>query len=383
MVKNKKDNKKIRIGVNARFLLTGKLEGIGWYTYEIFSRLVQLMPDVSFVFFFDRSYDQQFIFAENVEARIVRPPARHPFLWYIWFEKMLPRAIKKENLDLFISPDGYMPKGLNIPTILTIHDVAFEHYKNHISWLVWKYYTHFTPVFVQRATKVITISGATERDLIDLYKLPKEKISLIYNGCSDAFRPIPQELKKQTQEKYASEKPYFIFIGALHPRKNIEGILRAFDTFRDSDNDYKLVLVGRMAWETTSIRQTFHKMKFKEDVIFTGSIGRSELNLLLGSADALLYPSFLEGFGLPIVEAMYCEVPIITSNVSCMPEIAGEAGILVNPSDIDEIAEAMTIIAENKMECSRLIAAGKDQKKKFSWDMAASSWKINIEELLI
>lgn len=383
MVKNKKDNKKFRIGVNVRFLLQGKLEGIGWYTHEIFSRLVSLMPDITFVFFFDRPFDQQFIFGDNVETKVVNPPARHPLLWYIWFEKTLPKAIESENIDVFISPDGYMPGKLKVPSLLTIHDLAFEHYKNHIPWLVWKYYTHYTPIFTQRATKIIAVSKATATDLKEKYHIPDNKISVIYNGCSTSFKPIVNARKATIRETYTDGRPYFIFIGAFHPRKNIEGILQAFDIFRQKcKTAHKLVLVGRMAWETHSIKHTFQAMQFKEEVVFIGSAGRDLLNDLLGGAEALLYPSFLEGFGLPLVEAMYCEVPIITSNVSCMPEVAGKAALLVNPTSIEEIAQAMQTIAENKNAGQALVEEGKKIRNRFNWDDAALKWKDEIWALL-
>lgn len=362
----------MRIGVNARFLLSEKLEGLGWYSFELLSRMVKLLPQHDFVFFFDRPYDAKFIFGENVKAVLVSPPARHPFLWYLWFEKMLPNALKKEKIDVFFSPDGYLSLNTNIPTILTIHDLAFEVFPKQIPFIVEKYYRFFTPKFVKKAALIVAVSNATKNDIIKFYGTDSKKISVVHNGCSTTFNPVPIQMKIEIREKWTGGLPFFIFIGALHPRKNIDGILKAFDLFKQKTGlPHKLLIAGRMAWQTETIKLVYEQLVFKNDVVFATHSGRDLLNNLLGSAEALVYPSHYEGFGLPILEAFHCEIPVITSNNSAMPEVAGDAALLVDSNSTTSIADAMIKIVENESFRENLIQLSSVQMKKFSWDKAA------------
>lgn len=362
----------MRIGVNTRFLLPQKLEGLGWYTYEILNRLVKLMPEHEFVFFFDRPFDKKFIFDKNVTPIVVNPPARHPILWYIWFEYALPNALNAQKIDLFFSPDGYLSLKTNIPTILTIHDLAFEVFPKQIPFLVAKYYKFFTPKFAIKATQIVAVSNSTKNDIINFYSISDKKITVVTNGCSAQFNLVPEHLKTEIKNKWTSGNPYFIFVGAMHPRKNVDSIFKAFDFFKSKTGlPHKLLIAGRMAWGTEDIKMAYEKMESKKDVVFTEHSDRDLLNNLLGSAEALIYPSFYEGFGLPILEAFHCGVPVITGDNSSMPEVAGDAALLVNANSMMEIANSMMEIVENELLRNELIKKGHIQKNKFSWDVAA------------
>ena len=220
----------MNIGINARHLIKGKLEGIGWYSFEILNRLVLLMPKHKFFFFYDRKTDF-LISGENVFNVILNPPARHPILFRIWFNYVLPRNFKKFKIDLFFSPDGFISLNTQIPQIGVIHDLNFEHYPEDLPKNVLKYYQKYMPLFSRKAEKIITVSNFSKTDIVENYGISPKKITVIYNGGNDAFRTLNTNQKKVFIEKNNNNRPFFIYVGSLHKRKNIERMLRGFKKF--------------------------------------------------------------------------------------------------------------------------------------------------------
>ena len=367
----------MKIAVNTRFLLQHKLEGIGIYTQEIFKRVVQQMPEHEFYFLFDRTFNREFIFAKNVTPVVVSPQARHPFLWYWWFEKSIPKILKENNIDVFISPDGYCSLSTDIPQIITVHDLAFEHYSTHIPFFVNKYYHYFVPKFCEKATKILTVSEFTKQDIVEKYGINSEKIKVIYNGFETHLTSLKggtRELQDERKVPFRgfSGTPYFIFVGAVHPRKNVLGLLKAFEYFKSTfSHPHKLVIIGRKAWMNTDLENFYQQMKYKEEVIWIEKIERNDLLQIVKDAFALVYASFFEGFGIPIIEAMALGVPVITSTTSSMPEVAGNAAILVNPNNTNEIADAMNLLITNEVLRNELITKGKTRAQDFDWNISA------------
>ncbi len=363
----------MKIAVNTRLLLKDRLEGIGRVTYEIVRRMVAQHPEDEFIFCFDRPYDQAFIFGKNVTPLIIGPPSRHPFLWYLWFEQSLPRALKKHQPDIFYSADGYNSLKLNCPTVMVTHDLAHIHYPNEIPFWVRKYYHHYVPKYLEKSDQVISVSHATKEDIIKQYLTPSQKISVVHNGNRDGFFKIEKAQKKATQEKYSQGCKYFFYLGAVHPRKNLDRLIMAFDQFKKtSGSDVKLLIGGRLAWQTDTVKKIFDQSVHKSDITFLGFIPEEDLPFLLGAALAMVYVSLFEGFGLPILEAMYAEVPVITAQVSAMPEVAGDAALLVDPLSVDDLAFAMQKIYKDKSLRIELVGKGKIQREKFNWDRAAA-----------
>ena len=364
----------MKIAINTRLLLKDRLEGIGRVTYEIVQRMVAQHPEDAFIFCFDRPYDDQFIFGKNVTPLIISPPSRHPFLWYLWFEQSLPRALKKHQPDVFYSPDGYASLNLKCPTVMVTHDLAHIHYPNEIPFLVRKYYHHYVPKYLKKSDQVISVSHATKEDIIQQYKIPSQKISVVHNGNRDGFLKIKKAQKQATRTKYSRGCKYFFYLGAVHPRKNLERLILAFNLFKQTtESEVKLLIGGRLAWQNDTVQRIYEQSVFKSEITFLGFIPEEDLPFLLGSALAMVYVSLFEGFGLPILEAMYAEVPVITSSVSAMPEVAGDAALLVDPLSVGEIVLAMQKIYEDKSLRKRLIASGIIQRENFSWDRAAEA----------
>jgi glycosyltransferase involved in cell wall biosynthesis len=370
----------MRIGVNTRLFVKGKMDGIAWFTYEIFKRIVTQNPEHEFVFFFDRPYDPDFIFAQNVKPVIIHPQARHPLLWYLFFECGIKRNLNREKIDLFISPDGWICLNTKVKTINVIHDLNFEHYPSFIPKLTLKYYKHFFPRFAKKADSLITVSQFSKKDIAEVYHVDKEKIKVVYNAASDDFFEIDDEAKKQTVQRLTYGVPYFVFVGSAHKRKNVERIMLAFDQFREKYAGFKFVFAGSNKYWCKDIKKTYNSLKHKSDFVFTGYLSTSEMNHVVSSALALVYPSLFEGFGVPIVEGFAAHIPVITSNVASMPEIAGEAALLVNPLSIKEIENAMEKIATDVQLRRKLVHLGKERKSAFSWDKSAKQFWNVIQE---
>lgn len=362
----------MRIAVNARFLLANKLEGIGRFTFETLQRITRNHPEHEFIFLFDRPYSPEFIFAPNVTPVVLFPQARHPFLYYWFFNFSVTRALKKYKADLFLSTDGYLSLRTNVPQVAVMHDLAFIHFKEGINKLEEAYYNYFFPKYAHKAKRLVAVSNYTKQDIVTEFNINPNKIDVVYNAPSKGFVPLNNDLQNEVREKFSAGLPYFCYVGAMHPRKNVETLLEAFDAFKTStQSNFKLVIVGRKAWQNEGIDRAYQNMKHQQDVIFTGRVSEADLYNITASAFAMVYIPFFEGFGLPIVEAMACDVPVITSNVTSMPEVADEAGILVSPIDAKEVAQAMINLASDSNLYQQKKLASAKRKHDFSWDESA------------
>lgn len=365
-------NSRKSIAVNTRFLLYGQLEGIGLFTYESLKIIVNKHPEIDFYFLFDRPFHTSFVFAENIKPIVLFPPARHPFLWYWWFEISVGSWLNKHKPDLFLSTDGYGCLRTSVPQVLVMHDLAFEHFPEQVPLLTRLYYKYFMPRFAHKAARIATVSTYSKNDIVSQYNVLPSKIDVVYNGAKQIYRPLTDTEKWAVKNKLTNGADYFVYVGSIHPRKNIKRLLLAFEQYKmQNGGDVKLVLVGRKAWDFKEVEEAHYQMVYRADVIFMGHVLPEDLAALMGSALAMVYVSLFEGFGIPIIEAMSCDVPVITSNVTSMPEAAGEAALLVSPTEISDIAQAMASLALNIDLRNELIAAGRIQRQKFSWGQTA------------
>ena len=371
----------MKIAINTRFLLPTKLEGFGWFTHEVVKRIVQNNPEHEFYFFFDRKYDSKFIYGDNVTPIVINPPARHPFLYYLWFEFGVKKALRKHNIDVFLSPDGFLSLGSDVKQIPVIHDLSFVHYPEDLPFLNEKYVNHYFPKFAKKASKIITVSEYSKSDIEKSFGISEDKITVAHNGIGDFFQPILEEKKKETRSKFTNGKEYFLFVSALQPRKNVTKLFEAFDQFKkETKSDVKLLMVGEKYWWNKEIKQVFDAMTYQSEVIFTGHIQAEDLKNVYGAGLALTYVSYFEGFGIPLVEAMKCELPIISSDKTSLPEVGGEAAIYVNPFSTEDIKNGMLRIFKDQSLREELIENGKSRAQLFSWDKTAKIvWDTIVE----
>jgi glycosyltransferase involved in cell wall biosynthesis len=367
----------MRIAVNTRLLIKNKLGGIGFFACQTLRRITLDHPEHEFYFIFDRDWDEEFIFSDNIIPLKLGPPARHPFLWHIWFQYRLPRLLKKIKPDLFLSPDGFIPLKSPVPTLAAIHDINFYHFPQDLPFFVRKYYLKYFPLFGKQATKIATVSEYSKSDMIKNYHINPEKIDVVYNGVDIIFKPLIEEKQEEVRKRYSQGEPFFIFIGALVPRKNLPRLLKAFDLFKEkTKNGYKLIFIGDAMHSFREIDRTFSEMKFKKDVVFAGRIPREEIALLLASARALLFVSYFEGFGIPLIEAFCSGVPVVAGNRTSLPEIGGKGAFYVDPFSVESITEGMIKADQDLILRKNLILEGRKQKDKFTWERSAELlWK--------
>jgi len=369
----------LRIAVNTRFLLKNKLEGMGIYTIEIVKRMVLSHPEDEFIFLFDRAYDSKFVFADNVTPVVVYPSARHPILWDIWFELSLPYYLKKYKADVFFSTDGHLSLKTNVPTVMCLHDIAYLHYPKMVSSQVLSYYQKRIPQFIEKAKKIICVSNFVKQDIQTHFKdVDSNKIVVIHNACSKTNFDSKLS-KKETHDKYSAGRQYIFYVGAIHPRKNIKTLIQAFDLFASENKEIDLLIAGRLAWQNDELKNVYENSAFKHRIKLLGYVSDEALKSILGHALLFVYPSLLEGFGLPILEAFHAEVPVISSNVSSMPEVAGDAALLVDPRSKKELAQAIRSLVDSKELQTELVEKGRVQRENFSWDRAAEA----VYELIV
>ncbi len=364
----------MRIAVNTRLLLPDKLEGIGWFTHETISRIVRMHPEHEFLFLFDRKYDQRFIYAENATPVVMWPPTRHPWLYRLWFDHLLPRKLKSLRADAFISPDGFLALRSNVPTLAVMHDLNFEHHPEDLPKKYSDYYRSYFPRFARHATRLATVSDYSRRDIAKHYEVEVTHIDVVYNGAGDVFTPISDVEKTSARERFTAGSPYFICVGSLNPRKNITRLLLAFDQLLTQQPcDLRLLVVGDHMWHDQHLEETLGRLKHRDRVVFTGRLEQAQLHLALGGAHALAFVSYFEGFGIPVAEAMRCGVPVVAAEATCLPEIAGDAAHYCDPYSVADISRALLDVWNDPALCDQLRTAGLKRATRYTWDQAAEA----------
>jgi glycosyltransferase involved in cell wall biosynthesis len=355
----------LNIAINTRLLLPkGHKEGIARYIYELTKRLVENHPEHQFFFFFDRAYNADYIFAKNVTPVVISPPARHPILFYLWFDWMVPYYLKKHKIDVFFSPDNFLSLRTNVPQLLTIHDVVYHFLPETIPVAPRWYYKYFMPKFIKKADHIVTVSNIVKEDIKSIFPdRSPSKITTVYNALPTNYEQIVKGERPVTQK-------YFVVVGSINPRKNTERILLAFEQFAQKNTDVKLVVIGSFMWKSQNLG-IWERLQAKGNLIHVqGANDQSVMNYIC-HAEALVFASLNEGFGFPILEGFACETPIITSANTSMKEIGGDACLLVDPYDVNDIAEKLEVLSTQPELRNELIYKGKLELKKYSWDKSA------------
>jgi glycosyltransferase involved in cell wall biosynthesis len=371
---------KKRVVINTRLLLKDRLEGIGVFGHEVLSRMTQAHPEVEFHFLFDRPFDPMFIYGKNVTGHVLSPQARHPFLYYLWLEWAVKRKLDQLKPDLFLSIDGLLSLRSGVKQLAVMHDINFEHQPEHLPWLTGRYYRYYFPRFAKKASRLATVSEFSKKDICQTYGIREEKVDLVFNGASESFRPLTGEDRKNTKEELTQGAPYLIYVGALQPRKNIGRMMKAFDAYiATHDTELKLLITGEKKWWSSEQERIFESLKHKDAIKFTGRLSQQDLVNALGASEGLIYVSTFEGFGIPILEAMQVDVPVLTSRVSAMPEVGGDAVVYCDPFDVESISQGIHEIMNHEKR-EGLIEKGRIQRSRFSWEKSAALLWQSIEK---
>ncbi len=304
---------------------------------------------------------------ERFKTVVVRFPSPRLQLWY---QVGLPIRMRRDRLDLFHDPVYPLPIGLPVPGVITIHDLsAYTDPGVHSlrASLAGKFY----PRFLEKARRIITISRFTGTEIARLFPEAADKVRVVYCGVNPGFRKVENgELLAGVKKKHGLPDRFFLFLGTMEPRKNLERLLDAFESVGDRIRHY-MVITGGRGWSYGGILSKIENHPFRERIVLTGFVSNDELPALVSMADFLVYPSILEGFGLPIIESMACGTPVITSSVSAMPEVAGDAAVLVDPFSVSSIAGGLIEMAENESLRNELSAKGLERASLFTWNKAA------------
>ena len=373
-----------RVAVNARLLLKDRLEGIGIYTHEILKRLCRNHPEIEFHFLFDRPFDPSFLYAPNCIGHIIPPPTRHPLLWDFWLRLSLPLFLKNKKWDAFLSLDGFaLPKGI-IPQIIAIHDLNFEHRPQDLPPQVARYYRKRFPVFARQAEAVLTVSHFSRRDLIQQYQLPESKVTVAENALPEWS--VSWEASAQAREKLMAltrGEKFFLYVGAIHPRKNLEMLLLAFEQVRQQhEQEVHLVIAGGVSRFYRPQWQWALSATDKAFVHYAGRISEAEKAQWLSASTALVYPSLYEGFGIPLLEAWNAGTAVICSSVTALPEVAGDAALIINPLDQKSVEAAMLRILSEQSLRENLKAKGKERLAHYSWDRSVEKVEKVLHQIL-
>jgi len=371
------------IAVNCWILRNKKLDELGYFTVYAISNLIRNHPEVHFQILCDKNFTEDYFDFENVSKHYIFPALRHPVLYLYYMEFALTAFLKKNNPDIFLSMEGFLSLRTSCKQIPVIYDINFEHNPKDLKLKNRIYFRTFYKRFAQKATRIATISEYSKQDIANYYKVDPAKIDNVSCGINSNFSPLDKKQIDEIRKKWTGGKEYFFFVGSMHPRKNIKRLIEAFTLFKQKSRaDTKLVLAGSILWSKTEIEDSYLNSAYKDDIIFTGRLSDYELQQVLGASLALSFVPVFEGFGLPIVEAMQSGVPVISSNVTSMPEVAGNAALFVNPFEVESICEGMEKIYTDPKLREELIRKGHIQKQNFSWNKTAELLWSSIEKAM-
>lgn len=280
---------------------------------------------------------------------------------------------KSERDDLVFHGTNF----ISLPTcyakqVITIHDLAFMKFPNVVEQNIYDYMMRWVPYSIKHADHLIAVSENTKRDILEYFDYPEDKIHVVYSAADERYKKQLDDTIEQVKLKYSLPNKYFLYLGTLEPKKNLPIIIEALAKLKNEyGSQQKLVVVGAKGWKFNPIFERVTELGLEEDVIFTGYIADEDLPAIYSGATAFTFPSFYEGFGIPLLEAMQCEIPVIASNASCIPEVVGDGGILLDPNDVDGWTKAMHKISTNALLHEEYIRKGLNQASKFSWEKTA------------
>lgn len=369
------------IGIDIRMLAGGNRTGVEEYTCRLLENMLPQNKNIDFRLFYSgykkHKLGFDWINLPNVTIVDLKFPNRILDSSFRFFDYP-----KMENLigkiDKFFSPHIFFSnKQKNCEKIVTFHDLSFEKYPEFYS--KGKNFWHFSMNPKKQALdadKIIAVSNSTKQDLIDIYGIQPNKIKTIYSGLNLSLtQPISEEQKEKVKRKYKIDKDYILYFGTLEPRKNISSLIRAFAQSKKDgrleNSDIKLVIAGTKGWLYEEIFQVAKETKINSEIIFTEFVEEEDKASLYSIAKLFIYPSFYEGFGFPPLEAMIQGTPVITSNISSIPEAVENAALLINPSKIDELKDAIEKVLLEQKLAKELSERGLQITKKFQWEKCA------------
>lgn len=364
----------MRIAINAQLLCfdrTFRSAGTSVFIYQLIKSLIEIDHTNQYYIFMGRSNWKPELFAlrENVKVFFSRLDMKNPYVRIFWENVVFPFLLWLYKIDVFHSVIHSVPLVCPVKKIITIHDLSpWVTPSMHQSQRNW-YLKYFVMRSVRNANAILTSSENTKKDVSEILKIPEERIKVVYLAANEKLRPVKNGWL--TREKYHLPSIYFLQLCTLEPRKNTARVIDAFSIFSQRRRDVVLVIAGPEGWMFGDIKKKVNDLNLQGRVVFPGFINGDDLAALYSCAKLFVYPSLYEGFGIPVLEAMRCGCPVVTSNVSSLPEVAGDAALLVDPTSVNEIAQAMESLLGDDGLRDEMIRKGFAQAEKFSWEKMA------------
>lgn len=369
----------MQIGIDVR-LPYYQMGGISRYTLQLIGALAELDPHNSYTLFHSWKDENDYQPDKaNFRRRNLFTPCHHRFERWLLGAEFLPR-----DLDLLHSPDFIPPAFGASRHLITVHDLNFLYYPEYLTTESRRYYAGQIEWAVQKADHIVADSEHTRQDLIDALQLPPRKVTTVHLAANPIFaQEFADEEIDRTLSSYDLVPDYILFVGTLEPRKNVPTLLRAFDLLRkETGLEIPLVLVGRKGWLYEEIDEVMVALQLDEHVRHLSKVNDQQLAHFYHRAGVLALPSHYEGFGLPVLEAMHCGCPVVASNRASLPEVAGDAAILLEPDEVEAWAAALAQVVTDQATRGELVEAGKRQASRFNWTKTAAATLKIYESLL-
>lgn len=367
----------MRIGFDYTVAVT-ETAGIARYTSELMQALLEMDLSNEYVLIITKDAREDPARTLPREVEIRKLPFSHQGEWMIWHRLGLPLPVEffTGKVEVFHSPDALLPPLHHARGVVTIHDLSHMIYPEYMDPGIAKFFDKAMRKSIERARMVIAVSEATKLDLVRLLGVSEDKIEVIYNGVSTKFSPVrDEEQLSNMRNRYKIVHPFILSIGSVQPRKNLQRLITAYSILRQRrELTHQLLFIGGGGWLSDDLFRQIEGLGVAEDIRFLGYVPDEELPTLICLADVFAFPSLYEGFGLPALEAMACGTPVVSSNISAMPEVLGDAALLVDPLDVECLAETLRQILLNDQLRTELTKQGFKRSQRFTWVKAAQKY---------
>lgn len=359
----------MRIALDAT-AMPKRLAGAGYYSAELMSHIPQFDSSNEYIAWVGNGADE--LDQPSGTNWTTKHLNRSPLVRLLWQQLVFPRLLRSNRVDLLHSLHYSVPLYSSTPYVVTFHDMTFFLFPELHQRYRRLYFNMMMRGSARGARKIIAVSENTRQDIIRIFDVAPERVVTIHSGISSDFRKVTDTGEiEYVRSKYGLPSKYVLSVGLIEPRKNLSTLIRAFGRLDENDTAHSLVVVGDKGWMYEGVFDLAQQLERSKRIIFTGYVPRKDLAAIYSSADLFVYPSLYEGFGLPVLEAMACGTPVITSNLSALPEIAGDSAVLVSPRNEAEITEAILRVLSDRALHAELSSKGLQHSRLFSWDATA------------
>ena len=371
----------MQVGVNAQKLFITedyRNAGVSRYIGELVRHLPAADPELELVLYTNQLVrDWPGMAGRRLRLRSTRLPTTQPVLRILWEQTVLPTLVARDGVALLHCPLNVRPVVSTVPVILTIHDLTFIRFPDRFHPLKQWYLAAFTRYSARRSRRILADSAATKRDVEQTFDIAPDRVDVVYPGVDERYRPFNPADPADTaalqllRAKHGLPERMILYQGTLEPRKNVDRLVSAFARLVARGLPHALVLAGGKGWQYEAIYRAIEDNDLQDRVYLPGYVPRKEQPVWYNLAELFVYPSQYEGFGLPPLEAMACGVPVITSDTSSLPEVVGDAGLTVDPTDVEALAEVIRIVLTNSDKAAAMRLAGRKRASQFTWPAAA------------